>query len=111
LEDNRVAIAFLRETGLLTAALADLYTPSAVPAIVFSGVFTNIGSQEYLLTIEVEDNGATTFRDIVTNLPIPVGDAWECPKIVLQASDSLRAKADATDAIEYNISIVEDPLN
>lgn len=106
-----MAIAIKTVHALVTDSLADVYTPSGVPAIVAKIYVANIGSITYQITIEKEDNSAGTFRDIASAIDVPPNDTLTFGPTFLEASDSLRAVASTTSVLEITLEIIEDPLN
>jgi hypothetical protein len=107
-----MAQTFLHSSNGLTVGTSEtlLFGPvgTGITAIVFSGTFTNIDSTNKLmhyLTLQKYDG--TTYNNELFAIPIPYGSASKCPKIVLNAGESLYATADVAAMIAVSVSVLE----
>ena len=73
----------------------------------FAGTFSNIdtsGMAQHWVTMQ-KYNG-TTYTPELTQVPVPFGSTSKCPKMVLNAGESLYVQADAASAIAVSMEIL-----
>jgi|TARA_B100001939_G_scaffold235392_1_gene202901 hypothetical protein len=94
-----------------TTATTAVYTcPSATTAIVIHCQVANVdGTNDADLSMALFDNSATADAAIVSTLLVPADGAVNPigGKLVLEASDQLRASANATGDLEITIGVLE----
>tara|TARA_R100000234_G_C4859830_1_gene118678 strand:+ start:63 stop:404 length:342 start_codon:yes stop_codon:yes gene_type:complete len=105
----------LKTKANLTTSLATVYTsPSATSTVVLGIALANTSANSVTADIQIISDTSDTETNanvyLGKNLPIPSGGTLEIMqgnKLVLQATDAIKAKASTGSAVDISLSIME----